>query len=461
MSSMGELTFYLGLQVTQEDYRIFISQDKYVDEILKKFGFSTVKTASTPMETSKPLMKDENAVDVHLYRYLKGQPKLGLWYPRDSSFDLVAYSDSDYARASLDRKSTSGSLLWTSNLDSESDAGLWAHLADLLQNLDDGRFQYLVAYGMLKLKSFNLLCIGIGSGGSPRRQDTILGDIPAQTSLRVESLKTDLKQTKQIYGVAYTRHIKKVKKLEKIVKSSQARRRARIVVFDDEDDLEDPSKREDVEVSTAEKDVSTAEPTIVQADEELVQRLQAEERKKYTKAEQARMLAELINQRKRYFAAQRAEERRNKPPTQAQQRTYMSNYIKHMGGYTLQQLKSEVDRTVLELAAKSSKRVAEEELDQERSKRQKTGESSETRLKTRDKKLMNFKQEELQSMMIIALGILEDHQSWKIDTKGSDNKMSRDVLMKIFMQVERTKKMKWLEESLSMNQWFNLELGDL
>nr|GEX72613.1 hypothetical protein [Tanacetum cinerariifolium] len=70
MSSMGELTFFLGLQVTQKDDGIFMSQDKYVDEILKNFGFSTVKTTSTPMETLKPLLKDENAedVDVHLYR---------------------------------------------------------------------------------------------------------------------------------------------------------------------------------------------------------------------------------------------------------------------------------------------------------------------------------------------------------------------------------------------------------
>ncbi|GKA73656.1 putative ribonuclease H-like domain-containing protein [Tanacetum coccineum] len=61
MSSMGELTFFLGLQVTQKDDGIFISQDKYVDEILKKFGFSTMKTASTPMETSKPLLKDASS----------------------------------------------------------------------------------------------------------------------------------------------------------------------------------------------------------------------------------------------------------------------------------------------------------------------------------------------------------------------------------------------------------------
>ncbi|GJX30967.1 putative ribonuclease H-like domain-containing protein [Tanacetum coccineum] len=99
-------------------------QDKYVTEILKKFGFTDVKTASTPMETQKPLLKDEdvcayaryqvNPKVSHLYavkrifRYLKGQPKLGLWYPKDSPFDLVAYTDSDYAEASLYRKSITG-----------------------------------------------------------------------------------------------------------------------------------------------------------------------------------------------------------------------------------------------------------------------------------------------------------------------------------------------------------------
>ncbi|GJX54872.1 uncharacterized mitochondrial protein-like protein [Tanacetum coccineum] len=151
MSSMGELTFFLGLQVKQMEDGIFISQDKYVTEILNKFGFTDVKTASTPMETQKLLLKDEDGkeVDVHLYRsmigslmylnssrpnimfivyacasyqvnpkvshlhvvkrifrYLKGQLKLGLWYPKDSAFDLVAYTNSDYAGASLDRKYT-------------------------------------------------------------------------------------------------------------------------------------------------------------------------------------------------------------------------------------------------------------------------------------------------------------------------------------------------------------------
>ncbi|GKF52774.1 putative ribonuclease H-like domain-containing protein, partial [Tanacetum coccineum] len=65
-SFMGELTFFLRLQVTQKDDGIFISQDKYVDEILKKFDFLTMKTASTPMETSKPLLKDAKAKDVDI-----------------------------------------------------------------------------------------------------------------------------------------------------------------------------------------------------------------------------------------------------------------------------------------------------------------------------------------------------------------------------------------------------------
>ncbi|GJX18599.1 uncharacterized mitochondrial protein-like protein [Tanacetum coccineum] len=60
MSSMGELTFFLGLQVKHKKDGIFISQDKYVTKILKKFGFTDVKTASTPMETQKPLLKDED-----------------------------------------------------------------------------------------------------------------------------------------------------------------------------------------------------------------------------------------------------------------------------------------------------------------------------------------------------------------------------------------------------------------
>ncbi|GKB80125.1 hypothetical protein Tco_0947020 [Tanacetum coccineum] len=143
----------MGLQVKQQPDGIFISQDKYVADILKKFDFCSIKTATTLIVSNKPLVKDEDGVDVdvHVYRsmigslmylaafrpdimfavyacarfqvtpkashlnvvkrifrYLKHQPKLRLWYPRDSPFELEAFSDSDYGGASLDRKSTTG-----------------------------------------------------------------------------------------------------------------------------------------------------------------------------------------------------------------------------------------------------------------------------------------------------------------------------------------------------------------
>ncbi|GJZ00520.1 hypothetical protein Tco_0517949 [Tanacetum coccineum] len=191
----------------------------------------------------------------------------------------------------------------------------------------------------------------------------------------------------------------------------------------------------------------------VEADEEFAQRLQSEEREMYSEAEKARLLAELINKRKRYFAAQRAKERRNKPLTQAQQRTYMSQYIKNMGSHTLKQLKSysfdeiknlfettmrrvhtfvpmesESERVIPELAAGSSKRDAEEELVQESSKRLKTGESSVPAEEPKDKEEEELSQERIQQMMIIvpeqgmnveALQTKYPIIDWEIYTEGA------------------------------------------
>nr|GFA98704.1 hypothetical protein [Tanacetum cinerariifolium] len=97
----------LETNITKPD-EIFISHDKYVAKILRKFGLNDGKSASTPIDIEKPLLKDPDGkdVDVHTYRYLKGKPHIGLWYPKDSPFNLVAYSDSDYAGVSLNRKST-------------------------------------------------------------------------------------------------------------------------------------------------------------------------------------------------------------------------------------------------------------------------------------------------------------------------------------------------------------------
>ncbi|GKF19933.1 hypothetical protein Tco_0068571, partial [Tanacetum coccineum] len=76
-----------------------------------------------------------------------------------------------------------------------------------------------------------------------RMQHNELMDLVTKLLDRVVALETDLRQTKEVYGAAYTRLIKKVKKLERASKSSHSRRRANIMVFDDEDDAEDSSKQ--------------------------------------------------------------------------------------------------------------------------------------------------------------------------------------------------------------------------
>ncbi|GJY57557.1 uncharacterized mitochondrial protein-like protein, partial [Tanacetum coccineum] len=113
--------------VTQKQDGLYISQDKYVAEILKKFNYTDVKSASTPVDLEKPLVKDEDAddFDVHLYRSMIGylmyltasRPDIMFAYSIDSPFELVAYTDSDYAGATQDRKSTTGGYHLTKGFD--------------------------------------------------------------------------------------------------------------------------------------------------------------------------------------------------------------------------------------------------------------------------------------------------------------------------------------------------------
>ena len=153
MSMIGELSFFLGLQIKQIKKGTFVCQSKYVKDIWKKFGMEDAKPIKTPMATNGNLDLDEggNPVDQKLYcsmicsllyltasrpdimfnvrmcarfqaapreyhltavkhilRYLKLTPNIGLWYPKGAHFDLVGFSDSDYAGCKVDRKSISG-----------------------------------------------------------------------------------------------------------------------------------------------------------------------------------------------------------------------------------------------------------------------------------------------------------------------------------------------------------------
>nr|GEW05470.1 putative ribonuclease H-like domain-containing protein [Tanacetum cinerariifolium] len=165
MIDMGELTFFLGLQVQQIPDGVFIHQDKYVHELLNKFNLGSVRMETTPYEAPKPKSKNESdsPVNVQLYRsmigslmylttsrpdimfavsacsrhqvtpttsnleavkkifkYLKGQLKLGLWYPKESPLVLEAYNDCDYAGENKDRKSTTDGCQFLGTLDTKS-----------------------------------------------------------------------------------------------------------------------------------------------------------------------------------------------------------------------------------------------------------------------------------------------------------------------------------------------------
>ncbi|GJU67702.1 putative ribonuclease H-like domain-containing protein [Tanacetum coccineum] len=202
---------YDGLK--KED-KIFISQDKYVDKILKKFNFATVKIASTPMEPNKALVKDKEAdsMDVHLYRsmirslmYLTtSRPDIMFAvcaYARDSPFNLEAFSDSDYARASLDRKSTTGGCQFLSkrliswqckkqtivaNSTTEAEYVAAANCCGHIRlSIRSGKTEWKRAATTASIDAEQ------DNGSGPRCQDTILGGADDQTRFETASKQSN------------------------------------------------------------------------------------------------------------------------------------------------------------------------------------------------------------------------------------------------------------------------------
>ncbi|GJR74028.1 retrovirus-related pol polyprotein from transposon TNT 1-94 [Tanacetum coccineum] len=113
MSMIGEMTFFLRLQVYQSPRGIFICQSQYTMDILKKHMMKKCDIVSTPMATTK-LDADLQAtlVDQTKYHttYLRQSINMGLWYSKDSGFELIAYADADHAGCNDDCKSTSGGI---------------------------------------------------------------------------------------------------------------------------------------------------------------------------------------------------------------------------------------------------------------------------------------------------------------------------------------------------------------
>ncbi|GKA87589.1 hypothetical protein Tco_0809353 [Tanacetum coccineum] len=176
---------------------------------------------------------------------------------------------------------------------------------------------------------------------------------------------------------------------------------------------------------------------------ELAARLQAEEQEEFTDAEKTRLFCEFFEQRRKFFAAKRAEEKRNKPPTQAQQKKPMSNYLKNMEGYTLKQLKGYSFKHIQQLFDRAMKRVntfvdfrtelveegskraeviegsskrAGDELEQEHAKKQKIEEYAE--MAELKKLTEEVSDEEGVAIDVVPLATKNPIIDWKIHTEG-------------------------------------------
>jgi hypothetical protein len=148
MSLLGELSFFLGLQIRQSNQGIFISQTKYIREMLKRFIMEDCKPVITPMKTSCKLSKDDDSKSTdqrqyksmigsllyvttfrpdvmqavgqvarfqaepkeshvlavkRIFKYLKGTKEFGLWYPKGKDLSLIAYTDPYWAGCIDDR----------------------------------------------------------------------------------------------------------------------------------------------------------------------------------------------------------------------------------------------------------------------------------------------------------------------------------------------------------------------
>ncbi|GJX91865.1 putative ribonuclease H-like domain-containing protein [Tanacetum coccineum] len=472
MSSTGELTFFLGLQVQQKKDGIFISQDKYVGEILKKFGFTEVKTASTPIETQKPLLKDED-VDVHMYRlmigslmyltssrpdimYLKGQPKLGLWYLKDSPFDLVAYTDSDYAGASLDKKSTTGdkavneemddslerAATTATSLDAEQDRDRYKDVTKLSNDplfrkrvlalettkttqateiaslkkrfkklerrnklrthglktlykvsssrrVESSDEECLDMFGVhdldgdevlaeseVAIKDVNLsvdevtlaqalAALKIAST-RPRAKEIVIHEqeqVPTQTvSLQQPSqVKAQDKGKGIMVEESMVEQVKPMKRLEQIRLDEELI--FKLQAEEEEERLAREKAQQVKKANIAWDDVQSK----IEADYQLAQRLQAQEQEELTDAEKARLFVQFLEQRRKHFAAKRAEEKRNRPPTKAQQRSIITELVEESS-----------KKADAEIAQESSSKRTGDELEQESSKKQKLEEDKES-----------------------------------------------------------------------------------
>ncbi|GKB84991.1 putative ribonuclease H-like domain-containing protein [Tanacetum coccineum] len=292
-----------------------------------------------------------------IFRYLKGKPSLGLWYSKESPLELVAYTDSDYAGATQDRKSPleaeyvvaancCGHVLWIQNqlLDygyNFMNTVIYIDNTNLLtKGFDDSRFQYLVS--KLRVKKFEFQ---VKSGKARKRERVVLFE--DDTEVKDDSSKQGRKSDAEVQGKASTETepiIQEVTPTEVIQDQGSSEK------GNSEVSTARATKGTASEVpviSTAEENISTAGRTVtygrtVTAKENISTARDEEIARQWNEEEEQRVMSEAKSTKKidwndpsviRYHAL------KMKPKTVAQARRNMIKYLKNQGNYKISDFK--------------------------------------------------------------------------------------------------------------------------
>ncbi|GJV85187.1 hypothetical protein Tco_1525085 [Tanacetum coccineum] len=283
-----------------------------------------------------------NAVK-RIFKYLKGKPHLGLWYPRKLPFDLEAFSNSDYGGSNLDRKSTTGGCQFLGQR-----LISWQCKKQAIVATSTTEVEYVAAAnccGQLIVKILLYLVLSKDN--------------------EVDSLETDLKQTKLTMGSAIVKNIGSVRKsqddplvtlymaasLAEAIRldTLQKEEEAKQVHLDsllaqrlaEEEELSEQQKKRRAQVQFEAQHYTDEDWDLIRAKIEANAELSKSMLGSDLQGEDfAKKMVDLVNQRKKYFAEERARAKRNKPMTQSQLRTYMMNYLKNQGTWKLSQLKN-------------------------------------------------------------------------------------------------------------------------
>nr|GEY87392.1 uncharacterized mitochondrial protein AtMg00810-like [Tanacetum cinerariifolium] len=378
-------------KVKQKEDGIFIIQDKYVVEILKKFDFLSVKTSSTPIETQNPLVRDEEAadVDVHLYRSMIGS----LMYLTASRPDIV-FAACACSRDAYEKKVIQVLKIHIDDnvadlLTKDFDVSRWAVIA-MVKQKEDGIFIIQDKFVVEIIKKLDFLSVKTSSTPietqNPLVRDEEAADVDVlgyskdftsssceenlwgrknaklrQTKVDSDKLDYELDEDMEYLDAKEALNEGRLSTVD-IVRPDVSTARPDVCTARQELSTADKGKGVFEEPKSAKKMYkSDFDDAQIVRDEEIATQmeveLQAEE--KYTVDERAKLLAEYFERRKKQLAEERAATIRNKPPTKTQLRSLMMTYLKNIGRFTHSQLNKKSFKDIQGLYIKEQELIAD------------------------------------------------------------------------------------------------------